>query len=300
MHWYDDDDAAKFGVRTKARRAGDASKRGSCKRAPLKRSSVSEIVWDENEERPTTTTEFADPDMQRLYDRGYFDTLVGQLRPGKEATVYVVRRGQESLAAKLYTDIAVRSFRDDAGYWDGFFVGDARVAKAMRQGSKAGLAAKQGMWTFREYLTLWRLHEAGLPVPKPAVGPNVSDLAESGSVVLMQLVGDGDEPAPRLSDLRLAADEAHGAWEQAVALYLGLAEMGLAHGDLSTYNLLWHEDRVWLIDVPQTVEVAAARDGLALLRRDLASLATSFRRLGVRVDTADVERRALAAVKGRK
>jgi RIO kinase 1 len=76
--------------------------------------------------------------------------------------------------------------------------------------------------------------------------------------------------------------------------------MGLAHGDLSTYNLLWHEDRVWLIDVPQTVEVAAARDGLALLRRDLASLATSFRRLGVRVDTADVERRALAAVKGRK
>ena len=299
MHRHDEDDGADFGVRTKARRAGGASKGRGRKRAPLKRGSVSEIVWGEDE-RPTTTTAFADPDMQRLYDRGYFDTLVGQLRGGKEATVYVVRRGEESLAAKLYTDITLRSFRNDAGYWDGYWVGDARVAKAMRHGTRAGHAAKQGIWTFREYQTLWRLLDAGLPVPRPAVGPDVSDIAEAGSVVLMQLVGDGDEPAPRLSDLRLAPDEARAAWEQATAIFLRLAELGLAHGDLSTYNLLWHDGRVWLIDVPQTVEVPAARDGLSLLRRDLASLATSFRRLGVHADTDELERRASGAARARR
>src|SRR5690606_3187585 len=138
---------------------------------------------------------------------------------------------------------------------------------------------------------------AGLPVPRPAVGPDVSDMGEAGSVVLMELVGDGDEPAPRLSDVRLLTDEARGAWEQAVAIYVRLAELGLAHGDLSTYNLLWHLGRVWLIDVPQAVEVAASPGGVALLRRDLESMATSFRRLGHVGDTAAVERRALAAAK---
>lgn len=299
MPKYDEDDAARYGVRTRARRRTDASRPRGRRRGPLKRGSVSEILWGEDEERPTTLTEFTDPDMQRLFERGYFDTLVGQLRGGKEATVYLVRRGAESLAAKLYTDIAVRSFKDDAGYWDGFWIADARVAKAIRRGTRAGRSAKQAIWAFREYQTLWRLHEAGLPVPRPAVGPEVSAVAEAGSVVLMQLVGDGDEPAPRLSDLRLGPEEARSAWDQAVAICLRLAELGLVHGDLSTYNLLWHEGRVWLIDVPQTVELAAAKGGLALLRRDLTSLVTSFRRLGVHADPDELERRALAAVRRR-
>lgn len=297
MPRFEDDEYADYGVRTKNRADGAAKTRRKA-RKPVKRGSVSEIVWDDRAAaRPTSTTRFADPDMQRLFDRGYFDTLVGPLRGGKEAMVYVVKRGDLGLVAKLYTDRALRAFQNDAGYWAGYWVDDVRVAKAMRQGSRAGQRAKQGLWVFREYQTLWRLHEAGLPVPRPAVGPDVSDMGEAGSVVLMELVGDGDEPAPRLSDVRLPTDEARGAWEQAVAIYVRLAELGLAHGDLSTYNLLWHLGRVWLIDVPQAVEMAASPGGVALLRRDLESLATSFRRLGHVGDTAAVERRALAAAK---
>ncbi len=295
MPRHEEDDGADFGVRTKARRARTASETRGRRRRPRKRESVGDIVWDEEDERPTTTTEFTDPDMQRLYDRGYFDTLVGQLRGGKEATVYVVRRGTESLAAKLYTDLDLRAFRNDAGYWDGFYVADARAAKAMRLGTRAGHRAKMGIWVLREYRTLWRLVDHGLPVPRPAVGPHVSDLREAGSVVLMELIGDGDEPAPRLSDLRPSSAEASDAWEQAATIFLRLAELGLAHGDLSTYNLLWHEGRVWLIDVPQAVEVAASREGLALLRRDLESLVTSFRRLGLEVEAEALWRRALSA-----
>lgn len=93
MPKYDEDDAARYGVRTRARRRTDASRPRGRRRGPLKRGSVSEILWGEDEERPTTLTEFTDPDMQRLFERGYFDTLVGQLRGGKEATVYLVRRG---------------------------------------------------------------------------------------------------------------------------------------------------------------------------------------------------------------
>ena len=188
MPRFEDDEYADYGVRTKNRADGAAKTRRKA-RKPVKRGSVSEIVWDDRAAvRPTSTTRFADPDMQRLFDRGYFDTLVGPLRGGKEAMVYVVKRGDLGLVAKLYTDRALRAFQNDAGYWAGYWVDDVRVAKAMRQGSRAGQRAKQGLWVFREYQTLWRLHEAGLPVPRPAVGPDVSDMGEAGSVVRLVLV----------------------------------------------------------------------------------------------------------------
>src|SRR5690606_18307593 len=53
---YDEDDAARYGVRTRARRRTDASRPRGRRRGPLKRGSVSEILWGEDEERPTTLT----------------------------------------------------------------------------------------------------------------------------------------------------------------------------------------------------------------------------------------------------
>src|SRR5690606_20217392 len=153
--------------------------------------------------RTTSTTQFADDDMQFLLDRGYFDSFVGELKGGKEATVFLVAKGEERMAAKVYSDIQARTFRHDAVYWSGFYIGDQRTGKAMRQRTSTGKRAQQAIWVAREYHYLWRLHQAGLPVPRPAVGPEVSAIAEAVSVVLMEFIGEGDDPAPRLSDVRL-------------------------------------------------------------------------------------------------
>ncbi len=205
--------------------------------------------------RATGPDAFADPDLRALFDRGSFDRYIGELKGGKEATVYLVARGEQRLAAKLYADIEARSFRDDRIYWEGFYVGDARTAKAMRQGTRAGRRAQQAIWVAREYANLWSLSGAGVPVPRPALGPEPSVFAEAGSVVLMEFIGSGDVPAPRLSDARLAPAEAEDAWAQSVALLVALTRLGKVHGDFSTYNLLWHEGRVRLIDVPQMIDI---------------------------------------------
>ncbi len=219
------------------------------------------------------------------------------MKGGKEATVYLVGRGEERLAAKVYADLESRSFRNDAGYWAGVYVPDRRVAKALKQRSRVGQAAQQAIWVMREYANLWRLVEAGLPVPRPAIGPAVSECAEAGSVVLMEFVGHGDTPAPRLSDVRLSAAEAEAAYRQSVDLLLRLARLGLVHGDFSTYNLLWHDGRVVLIDVPQLLEVAsAARQARELLERDVVSLVTSFRRHRVEGDAEALRREALRSL----
>ena len=293
-----EDDGAFEGAHIKTRSARSSAKIKRRQKRIKKRRGVSDLVWDQDAgPAPTTDTRFSDPDLQSLFERGYLEELGSRLRGGKEATVYTARRGDEWLVAKLYTDRSLRSFKDDAAYWSGFWIGDQRIAKAMRKGSRAGGEARQAIWALREYTMLWRLHQAGMPVPRPAVGPEASELGKAGSVVLMELIGEGDLPAPRLSDVRLDENDARSAWEQSFDVLLRLTEMGLVHGDFSTYNLLWHERRVCLIDVPQTVEAAASPEAYELLRRDLTSLATSFRRLGVFPDLAPLERRLFATLR---
>ncbi len=238
----------------------------------------------------TAGDEFADGDMRFLQDRGYFDTLIGELKGGKEATVFLVGRGEERFAAKVYADIEARSFRDDSVYWQGFHIGDARTVKAMAQRSKAGLKAQQHIWVVREYHYLWLLHQAGVKVPKPAIGPEPYYYHQAGSVVLMEFIGEGDTPAPRLSDVRLSPEDGRLALDQAVAILRRLCRLGLVHGDFSTYNLLWHRGEVWLIDVPQMVQAGEARGSRALLERDVNSLATTFRRHGAHLDQRELLR----------
>ena len=285
MPFVDEDD---FGELDPQRRSRKSRAKPKAKRTRR------DLLWNPGAPKPTATTEFADQDMQNLLDRGYFDSFIGELKGGKEATVFLVGRGAERLAAKVYTDIEVRTFRNDDVYWSGFYIGDVRTVKAMKQHSAAGQRARQGIWVNREYHYLWRLFEAGLPVPRPAIGPEPHQISEAGSVVLMQFIGDGDVPASRLSDLRLEPAAAEEAYMQSVELARSLSRLGLVHGDLSTYNLLWHEEKVWLIDVPQVVEMSAGRAAIELLQRDARSLVTSFRRLGIHAEPGALARDLLS------
>ena len=285
MRFHDEDDAAQHDVETRDKRQ---------RRSPKLKRRRHDLLWNEEQPRTTSTTQFADDDMQFLLDRGYFDSFVGELKGGKEATVFLVAKGEERLAAKVYSDIQARTFRNDAVYWSGFYIGDQRTGKAMRQRTSTGKRAQQAIWVAREYHYLWRLHQAGLPVPRPAVGPEVSAIAEAGSVVLMEFIGEGDDPAPRLSDVRLPPDQAAEAYRQTADIFAALTRLGLVHGDLSTYNLLWHDGTVRLIDVPQMVELAVGAVARELLERDARSIVTSFRKHRVEGDTAALLRSALA------
>jgi RIO kinase 1 len=229
---------------------------------------------------------FDDSGLQRLFEQGLITELLGELKSGKEATVYLARGPQGLAAAKLYRDAAVRSFKNDSIYRDGRFIGDARLKKAIEQRSKTGMSAQQALWIMHEYLQLWTLHDAGISAPKPLVGPGADDCAKAGRVVLMEFIGDDEGAAPRLSDVRLSPTEAEDAFEQSVGLLTQLLKLGKIHGDFSAYNLLWWQGRVIVIDVPQTVEVAENPNAAALLERDVVSLCRSLK--SVRADPREV------------
>jgi RIO kinase 1 len=208
------------------------------------------------------------------------DTELGILKTGKEADVYLLRRGvpgtQRSclLAAKRYRDTQHRLFHRDAGYLEGRRTRDSRVSRATASRTAFGREAIAGQWANAEFDALCQLHRARVPVPYP--------VQIVGTEVLLEFIGDPDGTgAPRLAETRPTARQLAELWEQLVEALCTLARHGLAHGDLSAYNLLVHRGRLVMIDLPQVVDVVAHPNGQSFLTRDARNAATWFAARGL-------------------
>ncbi|HET7864047.1 MAG TPA: RIO1 family regulatory kinase/ATPase, partial [Burkholderiaceae bacterium] len=136
-----------------------------------------------------------------LIEEGLIDTVVRQLMSGKEAMVFVVRRGDETLCAKVYKEATHRSFRQAVDYTENRKTKNSRQARAMAKGTRFGREAQEAAWQSAEVDALYRLAAAGVRVPKP------HDFHEG--VLLMELVADDQgDAAPRLNDVVFSAEEA--------------------------------------------------------------------------------------------
>src|SRR6201997_3773435 len=212
-------------------------------------------------------------------DLAAVDSELGGLKTGKEADVYLIRRyvpatGKSCLlAAKRYRDAAHRQFHRDAGYLEGRRVRETRVNRAVANRSAFGRQAIAGQWANAEFNALVQLHNAGVPVPYP--------VQILGTELLLEFIGDADGAgAPRLAETRPEPLELASLWSQLVEAMTTLAGAGLAHGDLSPYNLLVHHGRLVMIDLPQVVDVISHPNGRGFLDRDARNVATWFVKAG--------------------
>ena len=213
-------------------------------------------------------------------DLAAVDAELGILKTGKEADVYLVRRyvpGTERsclIAAKRYRDAEHRLFHRDAGYLEGRRVRESRVNRATANRSAFGKQMIAGQWANAEFTALCRLHNARVPVPYP--------IQITGTEVLLEFIGDADgNAAPRLAETRPGEKLLASLWEQFTAMLDTLARHGLAHGDLSPYNLLVHHGRLVMIDLPQVVDVIAHPTGRDFLARDARNVANWFAAKGL-------------------
>lgn len=102
--------------------------------------------------------------LEPLLEDGVVDEVMRQLMSGKEATVYVVRCGEETRCAKVYKEANKRSFRQSVDYTEGRKVKSSRQARAMAKGSKYGKQAQEEAWQSAEVDALYRLAAAGVSV----------------------------------------------------------------------------------------------------------------------------------------
>jgi RIO kinase 1 len=209
--------------------------------------------------------------MESLVEDGLIDEVLRPLMSGKEASVYVVRCGDEVRCAKVYKEANKRSFRQASEYQEGRKVRNSRQARAMAKSTKYGKKEREEAWQNAEVAALYRLAGAGVRVPKP------HDFLDG--VLLMDLVTDerGDA-APRLNDVTLTPDEALEYHELMIRQVVLMLCAGLVHGDLSEFNVLLATDGPMIIDLPQAIDAAGNNHAFRMLARDVENMAQYFGR----------------------
>jgi RIO kinase 1 len=205
------------------------------------------------------------PALQPLIDDGVIDAVMRPLKSGKEAAVYVVRAGDEVRCAKVYKDMAQRSFQQRVQYQEGRKVRGSREARAIGKASKYGRKQQEIAWKNTEVDALYQLRDAGVRVPEPH--------GYFHGVLVMELVVDADgHSAPRLGEVDLTPEQAREYHRFLVRQVVRMLCEGLVHGDLSPYNVLVAPDGPVVIDFPQVVSAAGNNAARAMLLRDVNNL----------------------------
>jgi RIO kinase 1 len=216
--------------------------------------------------------------LDEFIEYGPIDEVIGTVKSGKEATVYACRHDDGYLiAAKVYRSRDVRGFANDAVYSHGRTRGmRRRDVLAIKTKSRAGREIAFGGWVKDEWDTLQLLHGAGCSVPEP--------LKRSDHVIIMEFIGDEGGAAPSLNNVRLEQSEAQRAFEEIVGDLELMLRCDRVHGDLSPYNVLYHDGRARIIDVPQAVDARFNANALPLLQRDVENVCNHFSRYGIDAD----------------
>jgi RIO kinase 1 len=139
-----------------------------------------------------------------------------------------------------------------------------------------GRAVAAGQWAWAEWEAMKRFWSAGVPVPYP--------VQIDGTEILMELVTVGEEVAPRLAQVRPERDLLVSYFDQLRDAMAILAAGGIAHGDLSPYNILAAGERLVIIDLPQAVDIVGNPAGMDFLMRDCHNVCAWFAARGLEVD----------------
>ena len=190
---------------------------------------------------------------------------------GKEAMVFVVRHGGETLCAKVYKEADKRSFRQAVDYTENRKTKNSRQARAMTKGTRFGREATEKAWQSAEVDALYRLAAAGVTVPRPR--------SFHEGVLLMELVTDDEgNAAPRLNDREFTPAVATDLHHRLIREVVRMLCAGIVHGDLSEFNVLLGAEGPVIIDLPQAVDAAGNNHAPRMLVRDVDNLRRFFGR----------------------
>lgn len=221
-----------------------------------------------------------------FYEHKWITDVLRRIKGGKEATVYLCRgsesTGAELVTAKVYRPRSLRNLKNDGIYRTGrtdldedgnALVKDADV-NAIRKRSNYGEELRHQSWIAYEYKTLEMLYEAGADVPKP--------YAMEKNAILMQYIGDEDNAAPTLGGVTLDRDEVRPLFERVVRNIDLLLTKERIHGDLSSYNILYWDGDITLIDFPQVVNPKLNPSAWVIFLRDVTRVCQYFASQGLK------------------
>jgi RIO kinase 1 len=211
------------------------------------------------------------PRLLPLVEDGVIDEVLGQVRSGKEADVFIVRVGDEIRCAKVYKDSSHRSFKQAAAYQEGRRVQNSRSTRALSKRSAFGQKEAESNWITAEVQALNTLSAAGVRVPTP--------FGFFDGVLIMELIVDASgDVAPRLDDVTLSPETARSHHQEMLHQIVLMLCAGIIHGDLSEFNVLVDARGPVIIDLPQAVNAAGNNNAQRMFERDVDNMARYFGR----------------------
>jgi RIO kinase 1 len=201
----------------------------------------------------------------KLFKKGVIEKFHGVVKAGKEARVYWALDPEDNeLAVKIY-------YTHTAEFRKGmmkYIQGDPRF-KRIRKNPRIIVYT----WNQKEYSNLQLCEEAGVNSPKP--------IDFYRNILVMSFIGKDGIPAPLLREkvlqdpenfYSLVLDEIKLLWQKA----------GLAHGDLSEYNIMVKNEKPVIFDVSQAMLIFHPMADM-LVERDIQNINNYFSRLNVEI-----------------
>jgi RIO kinase 1 len=218
----------------------------------------------------------------RLLSTGIFEKIDGCLSTGKEANVYYAKAGSANINdpflkgetddGELVPEYAVKIYKTSILVFkdrDKYVSGEHRWRKGYCKSNPRKMVK---VWAEKEMRNYRRLYSANIPTPKPVL--------LKSHVLVMEFLGVDGWPSPRLKDAQLSERRLRQAYVQTVLILRHMYQRcRLVHGDFSEYNLLWHDNRVFVIDVSQSVENDHP-SALDFLRKDISNVNDYFHKNG--------------------
>jgi RIO kinase 1 len=150
-----------------------------------------------------------------------------------------------------------------------FIIGDPRFKKLPHNTSKIIY-----LWASKEYKNLKRAYKVELSVPKPIHIKN--------NILIMEYIGFGSIPAPKLKDIKKPKNPSELLKTIFNFIKVLYQKANLVHGDLSEFNILYHNQKPIIIDISQAVDTQHPKAEIYLVR-DIKNISYYFKKLGVNI-----------------
>jgi len=223
---------------------------------------------DQTKKRATVDSVFDERtvfNLSKLLINGPLDKIEGIISAGKEANIYLAydKDGRE-VAVKIY-----KIDSNTSKWMRNYIIGDPRFKKIPNNPSKIIF-----LWASKEFKNLKRAFKEGLSVPEPIHIKN--------NILIMEYIGFESIPAPKLKDIKKPKNPEELLKQTFTFIKDLYQKANLVHGDLSEFNILYHNQKPVFIDISQAVDIQHPKAEIYLVR-DIKNVTKYFEKLGVEV-----------------
>lgn len=212
--------------------------------------------------------------LGKIINKGIISRINGCISTGKEANVYHGDHEDPEVSTREYAvkiyKTSILVFKDRERYVDGEF----RFRNTKNQSNPRKMVK---VWAEKEFRNLKRLYLNGIPCPEP--------IELRSHVLVMEYLTKGNaQPSPKLRDhpFKDIDDIVYFYHQMLYYMRRMYQDCRLVHADLSEYNSIVHNGKLYIIDVSQSVEPEHPM-ALDFLRMDIKNVNDFFSRKKINV-----------------